>query len=709
MDLPPAQKPSDRDSVDEDRDANRLIHATSPYLLQHAHNPVDWYEWGPEALERARREDKPIFLSIGYSACHWCHVMERESFENEATARVMNEHYVCIKVDREERPDLDDTYMAATQALTGSGGWPMSVWLTPELKPFYAGTYFPPEGRYGRPGFLDVLSYLAEFWREDRDKITRQAEALADAVRRLSTTDEGGDLPGHDLVISAAVQLADAFDPIRGGLPGGGANKFPPSMAMDLMLRAHHHLRNGDDEARAAAARLGSLVELTLDRMAHGGIYDHLGGGIARYSTDADWLVPHFEKMLYDQALVSDIYLKACQLTGKPLYGRVAGEILDYVIRDLQGREGGFYSTRDADSEGEEGRFYVWTKSQVREVLGTETAELFCDYYGVTEDGNWEGRNILHIPRSAEIVAKLHRLPVEELESVLAQARRRMFEARQQRTQPDLDDKVLASWNGLMIASMARGYRVLNQPRYLEAATRAAEFVLNKMRSGNRLLRTYRAGKAHTAGFLDDHAFLAEALLSLHEATLEERWLEDASALNEQVLDWFGDPGHGGFFFVARDVPKVLVRAKDAHDGAIPSGNSVQLMNLLRLSALLDHDHLNKEAERLIRAFGGSLVRSPLRSERMLAALDFYCRGPCKVVFAAEDAKTPGLAHLTKAAWSVYAPNAIFTRAAGNHSVNAAAERGPGSGTGPAAYVCRDRVCMPPTRNPDELRGLVSR
>jgi len=690
MDLQSDSKQAADTSVDARASSNRLIHAASPYLLQHARNPVDWYEWGPEALERARREDKPIFLSIGYSACHWCHVMERESFENEAVARVMNEHFVCIKVDREERPDLDDVYMAATQALTGAGGWPMSVWLTPELKPFYAGTYFPPESRYGRPGFGDVLSYLAEFWREDRQKVLRQAAALTDAVMQFSAVEGGGDIPSHDLVVRAALHLAAAFDPVKGGLPGGGTNKFPPSMAMDLMLRARHHLRDGDEAARASAARLLSLVELTLDRMAHGGIYDQLGGGIARYSTDADWLVPHFEKMLYDQALVSDIYLKAYQLTGKALYGRTAGEILDYVIRDLQGPEGGFYSTRDADSEGEEGRFYVWTRAEVQAVLDADAAELFCDYYDVTEQGNWEGRNILHVARPVETVAKLHGIDAAALEATLADARRRLLEARERRVKPHLDDKVLASWNGLMIASMARGSRVLGQARYRHAAEQAAEFILNRMRANGRLLRTYRAGKAHTPAFLDDYAFLIDGLLSLHEATLDRRWLEEAALLNEQAIDLFGDHEGGGFFFVARDAETVLVRAKDANDGAIPSGNSVQLANLLRLSALLDRDDLAKEAERLLRAFGGQLEQSPLRSERMLAGLDLCHRGPCKVVFAGGA----GLDGLLEAAWRPYAPNAVFTAVPGSK---------------PAAYVCRDRTCLPPTSDPEELRRQIAR
>jgi len=687
---------------------NRLIHATSPYLLQHAHNPVDWYEWGTEALEKARREDKPIFLSIGYSACHWCHVMERESFENEEIAAILNQHFVSIKVDREERPDLDDIYMMATQALTRSGGWPMSVWLTPDQKPFYAGTYFPPDDRFGRPGFKRLLLFLADIWRNDRDKAMNQADALTRAVVQLSVVEPGDQLPSHKLVLDTAQALGRAFDPVKGGISGGGTNKFPPSMAMDVMLRAYHHAQSAESIA-AEARRLLELVELTLEKMACGGIYDQLGGGFARYSTDADWLVPHFEKMLYDQALVSDIYLKAFQLTKNRLYARIARETLDYVLADLQSPDGGFYSSRDADSEGVEGRFYVWTKREVVALLDESDAALFCDYYDVSDGGNWEGHNILHVPRSAEIVARLHKLSAPELESRLAGARRKLFAAREKRVKPHLDDKVLAAWNGLMIASLARGYRILGEPRYRDAAARAADFVDEKLMREGRLLRTYRSGKAHTPAFLDDHAFMIEALLNLYEASFELKWLDRAAALNEAVLRHFRDPA-GGFFFTADDAQKTLVRSKDAGDGAIPSGNSVQLMNLLRLAVLLDRRDLQDEAERLLRCFSTQLQESPLRSERMLSALDFHHRRPREVAFVGRQADRAKLESLVDAAWRTYVPNAVFAGRLADgpddaklHKTIPLLEGKTPLPTGPAAYVCKNFICKAPVGTAERL------
>lgn len=694
---------------------NRLIHATSPYLLQHAHNPVDWYEWGSEALEKARREDKPIFLSIGYSACHWCHVMERESFENEEIAAVMNEHFVNIKVDREERPDLDDIYMMATQVFTKSGGWPMSVWLTPDQKPFYAGTYFPPVSRYGRPGFIDVLRFLSDAWNQRRVDITQQADVLTDAVRQLTTVEGGDEIAPHDVVLRVANFLARAFDPVKGGMSGGGTNKFPPSMAMDLMLRAYHHATTKPDGPTEDEKKLLVLVELTLEKMAHGGIYDQLGGGFARYSTDVDWLVPHFEKMLYDQALITDIYLKAYQLTGKPLYARVVRETLDYVIADLQSPEGGYYSTRDADSEGHEGRFYVWTKREIVERLGEAEAAIFCDYYDVSDAGNWEGTNILNVPRPAETVARLHKLNVDELETRLAAARRKLFSAREERIKPHLDDKVLASWNGLMIAGMAKAYRILGEERYRHSAVRAADFVLTKLMKDGRLQRTYRAGKTHTPAYLDDHAFLIDALLNLYETTFDIQWLDKAVVLNDEVLKRFRDPA-GGFFFTADDAEKMIVRAKDANDGAIPSGNSVQFMNLLRLTVLLDDRNLADEAQTMLKTFSRQLVDSPFRSERFLAGVDFHHRRPREVAVVIARGDESRGEELINTAWRTYAPNFVIAAKVDGAPESAAIEKKlpllagkkPVAGKS-AAYVCRDYVCRAPTSEPAKLREELAR
>jgi hypothetical protein len=702
----------------------------SPYLLQHAHNPVDWYEWGPEAIERARREDRPIFLSIGYSACHWCHVMERESFEDERIAAILNEHFVCLKVDREERPDLDEIYMAATQAFTQSGGWPMSVWLTPDLRPFYAGTYFPPESCHGRPGFSVVLQFLAEAWRSQREKVLQQADALTEAVRALTTIEPSEATIPPDFITTAASTLARAFDPVKGGLSAGGTNKFPPSMAMDVLLRAYHRsltagesAETGADMHAAPRTELLELVELTLEKMAHGGIYDQFGGGFARYSTDAGWLVPHFEKMLYDQALVTDIYLKAYQLTRKPLYARIARETFDYVLADLQGPEGGFYSTRDADSEGEEGRFYVWSRVEIAGVLAEDDARLFCDYYDVSDEGNWEGRSILHVPQPSETVAQRHRLPPEELERRLTAARAKLLAVREQRVKPHLDDKVLASWNGLMIASLARGSRILGEAKYGDAAARAAEFVLGRMTNGGRLLRVYRQGRAHTPGYLDDYAFMIQALIDLYEVTFDVRRLDRAVELNEQVLRHFRDEANGGFFHTADDAERLLVRAKDANDGAIPSGNSVQAMNLLRLGVLLDRSDLAAEAERLFRAFAQRLAETPYQHERLLAAVDFWQHRPHEVAFIWND--TAGgattregeqLDALLRAAWQTYVPNTVFAglNAAQPDAEGVAAKIPLLAGKTPlddrpTAYLCRDRVCQRPTSDPDALRSQLGR
>jgi uncharacterized protein YyaL (SSP411 family) len=687
---------------------NRLIHATSPYLLQHAHNPVDWYEWGPESLKKARDEDKPIFLSIGYSACHWCHVMERESFENEGIAAILNEHFVPIKVDREERPDLDDIYMMATQAMTQSGGWPMSVWLTPDLKPFYAGTYFPPEDYYGRPGFKRVLQFLADIWKNQRSKALDQAEQLTGAVQQLTNIEPGKELVAWDTLERTANFLAKAFDPVKGGMSGGGTNKFPPSMAMDLMLRVYHKSQSEKDGPNK---RLLELVELTLQKMAHGGIYDQLGGGIARYSTDVDWLAPHFEKMLYDQALVSDIYLKAFQLTKRPLYAKIAREIFDYVIGDLQSPEGGFYSTRDADSEGHEGKFYVWKKPEIVAVLGADDAALFCDYYDVSDSGNWEGQNILHVSRPVETVAKLHRISPEELEAKLKSSRAILLAVREKRIKPHLDDKILAGWNGLMIASMAKGGRILGEKRFTDAASRAADFVLSQMVREGRLHRSYRQGKTHTIAYLDDYAFMIEALLNLYETTFDIKWLNAADTLNKDVLKLFRDPNQGGFFFTPAGGEKLLVRSKDVNDSAIPAGNSVQLMNLLRLAVLLERKDLAEEADRLIRTFSKQIEAQPFRSERMLCAIDFHHRRPRELAFVAPAAKAAELDHLIDAAWQSYVPNAVFSRLlidapdAAQLSQRIPLLKGKQAlAKQPTVFVCRDYACQAPT---DDVQKLI--
>jgi uncharacterized protein YyaL (SSP411 family) len=688
---------------------NRLINATSPYLLQHAHNPVDWYPWGPEALEKARAENKPIFLSIGYAACHWCHVMERESFENEEIAAILNQQYVPIKVDREERPDLDDLYMSATILYNrGSGGWPMSVFLTPDQKPFFAGTYFPPSSRGSMPGFKEVLLHIARLWQEERRQISESAEALSGAISQFGAlaADDGG-IP-RETVSQVANQLAGAFDRNTGGL-ASGRNKFPPSMTMSLMLREYERTRR---QGKPNAFLL-EMVELTLDHMARGGIYDHLAGGIARYSTDPQWLVPHFEKMLYDQALVSRIYLEAAQLTGRDRYLGVARDILDYVLADLRSPGGGFYSTRDADSEGVEGKYYVWTRREVMEILGEEAGPLFCSYYDVTDAGNWEGNNILNVQRDLGTVARLNDVEPARLQEVLAESRDTLLKARSKRVPPGLDDKILTSWNGLMIAAFARGARVTGDTRYSQAAARAAGFVLKELSRDGRLLRTYRKGKAHTGGYLDDYAFFVEGLIELYEATFDRRWLGEALRLNDRMIELFWDGEGGAFFFVADDAEQLLVRAKDIRDSAVPSGNSVAMMNLLRLGRLLNRVDLIEKAEGTMRAVAGSVAESPFGHERLLAAVDF-CRAENREVVLVGSRDDKRLHALAIALAEVYAPNTLVAHidpdAPGADDLRKRVPLLEGKtlvDSSPAAYVCVNRTCQRPVSSPEELTGQL--
>ncbi|MEP0846939.1 MAG: thioredoxin domain-containing protein [Phycisphaerae bacterium] len=696
---------------------NRLIHASSPYLLQHAHNPVDWHEWGPEALARARDEDKPIFLSIGYSACHWCHVMAHESFEDEATAAVMNRLFVNIKVDREERPDLDDLYMQATMIVNqGQGGWPMSVWLTPDLQPFFAGTYFPPESRWGRPGFRDLCERIGELWRANREDITADAKRLTGLVRQSLDTAASQpatlDVSAIDAVVAA---LADAFDEVHGGISGGGTNKFPPSLALDLFLRCA--ARTGGD-ARMPE-RLRRLVDLTLTRMARGGVYDQVGGGIHRYSTDVQWLVPHFEKMLYDQALVSRIYVDAWQATKNPEYRRVAVDIFDYVLGDLQSPDGGFYSSRDADSEGEEGRYYVWTRDEVLAALGPRDGELFCSYFDVSEAGNWRdphapgvAKNILHAPRELEAVAKLNRTESSELERTLAVGRAMLREARARRVPPHRDEKILAEWNGLMISALTRGGAALGEPKYVTAAERGARFVLGKLYAGGRLVRSYRDGRRLESGFLTDYAAMIEALIELYEATFERSWLEQALELNAAAMRRFYDLDEGGFFFTADDHEPLLARAKDVRDGATPSGNSVQLMNLLRLSAMTGDAALREAAERTIRHVAPHVAARAGMAERFLAAVEFARLGPVEVAIAGDPA-LPATQALLRAVRESYLPNRIIMLADPADPSSAfpsplLMDRPLVNGQ-PAAYVCRNYTCLRPATSAAELTAQLSR
>ncbi len=629
---------------------NRLAHETSPYLLQHRDNPVDWYPWGEEALEKCRREDKPIFLSIGYSACHWCHVMEHESFENEAIAALLNEHFVSIKVDREERPDLDQIYMNAVQMLTGRGGWPMSVFLTPELKPFYGGTYFPPQAAGGMPGFDQVLTAVADAWANRRDQALAGAEQLTAELRSVGAVEGGSSAAlSRDLVDQAVAQLRQAFDATWGGF--GTAPKFPHPMDLQLLLATHQ---------RTDQAELLDIVRTTLDRMAAGGIYDHLGGGFARYSVDQRWLVPHFEKMLYDNALLARTYLDAYLVTGDERYARVVRETLDYVLRDMTtpiGDEyllhfdptgGGFYSTEDADSEGHEGLFYTWTPAEIEAVLGPAAAETFCQVYDVTDAGNFEGRNILNLPKTVdECAAELGR-EVAELDAELAGSRTKLLAARERRVRPHRDDKVIVAWNGLAIDAMARACAPLDKQEYLLAAERAAEFILRYLRRDDgRLLHTWRAGTAKLDAYLDDYAALANALITLYEARGTDHWVDDAVGLMDTVLARFADPDGGGFFQTADDHEQLITRTKELTDSSTPGGNALAATALLRLGKLLGRrDYLDAAAATLAAA-APILQRAPLAAGQMLLALDLYLGPTYELVLVGEVANADFQAAVT--------------------------------------------------------------
>ncbi len=674
---------------------NRLAQETSPYLLQHAHNPVDWYPWGPEALARAKRETKPIFLSIGYSACHWCHVMERESFEHAGIARLMNEHYVCVKVDREERPDIDEIYMKAVQAMTGSGGWPMSVFLTPELEPFFGGTYFPPRGAHGRPGFPDVLTGLARAWTENRENVVRQGQGMAKRIadegrwNATATIDPG-------VLDRSLAALEQSFDPLWGGF--GQAPKFPH--AMDVRLALRHASRTRKDTVRAIACT-------TLDRMAEGGIHDQLGGGFHRYSTDEKWLIPHFEKMLYDNALLVPAYLEAHLLTGSASYAAVVRDTCDWALREMQTSSGGFASSQDADSEGVEGKFFAWSPEQLVEVLGPRHGAWAAAWFGVTDEGNFEhGLSALwrHDP-PARVAERLH-VDVETLEAAMADARAKLLAAREKRVHPGTDDKVLAAWNGLMISALAQAFQVLEEPRYLEAAARAARYVLAGMRQPDgRLYATARNGRAHLNAYLDDYVFMIQALIDLYESDFDEQWLREALALARIVDEQFEDAEHGAYFTTGKDHEVLIARLKNPHDGALPSGNGVHALNLLRLSEFCGQGELAKRAERTITALGGLVNRYPAAFSQLLMAVDFLAIGPREIVIAGKRDHS-GVRDLLRVVRGSFLPQRIVALAApGSDSSLIPLLDGRTTGAGGArAYVCRNYACQLPAEDAARLR-----
>ncbi len=721
------------------RKPNRLIHEKSPYLLQHAYNPVDWYPWGEEAFAKAKREDKPIFLSVGYSTCYWCHVMEQESFDKPDVAALMNETVVAIKVDREERPDLDAIYMAAVQAMTGSGGWPMTVFLTPEGKPFWGGTYFPPEDRWGRPGLKSVLRSISEAWRTKRADILRSSQSLTQAIQAGAETGSSATLT-TDVLERATQQFAQQYDATYGGF--GPAPKFPRSHSLSFLLRAW---------LRAKDPKILEMVEHTLDAMARGGMHDHLGGGFHRYSTDQQWLVPHFEKMLYDQALLARTYLEAYQVTGKSQYAEVARDIFEYVLRDMRDRApqgqgsaargqtraadatGAFHSAEDAGEVGKEGEYYVWTPQEIDAALKSTDAELFKRFYGVTPSGNFEhGTTILSIAKPLEEFATAEGLSLEEARAKLNAARAKLLAARSQRERPHRDDKILTDWNGLLIGALAYGARSLDEPRYAQAAREAASFLLERLQAASpaaggtpspagkvparsrngRLLHRYRDGEASIPAFLDDYAFLAGGLTDLYEATGEARWLAEAKRLTQEMVQLFWDDKAGGFFFSGDQNERLIAQTKELYDGALPSGNSVAALDLVRLGQLTMDKELQDHAERLVQAFSGQANQASSAFPQFLIALDFWL-GPSQEIVIAGDPDSADTRQMLRAVYGRFLPRAVLAV----HPVGEAAqavealvpfikEQRPLQDKA-TAYVCKSYVCNLPTTDLAKLTASL--
>jgi uncharacterized protein YyaL (SSP411 family) len=684
---------------------NRLITEKSPYLLQHAHNPVEWFPWGEEAFDKARRENMPIFLSVGYSTCHWCHVMAHESFEDQTVANMLNKDFISIKVDREERPDVDHIYMAVCQAMTGQGGWPLTVFLTPEKKPFFAGTYFPRSRKYNRAGMVEIVAQIAGKWKEDADRIREVGEqVIQETTSRLIEHRTGGEV-SEETLHEAFRMYESTFDPEYGGF--GSSPKFPTSHNLSFLLRYYQKTGN---------VRALEIVEKTLDSMHRGGMFDHIGFGFSRYSVDEKWLVPHFEKMLYDNALLIMTYIEAFQVTGKAKYAEVAEQIITYVLRDMTDEGGAFYSAEDADSEGEEGKFYVWTPDEVEDILGIDEGDLYSELYDITESGNFEGHNIPNlIETTMESFARRKQIPLDELKQRIETARVKLFAHREQRIHPGKDDKILTAWNGLMIAALSKAARALDKPAYAEAAAKAAEFLLRELRrEDGRLLARYRDGEAAFLGYVDDYAFLVWGLIELYETTFELRYLREAVQLNAEMLRLFGDEEKGGLFFYGSDAEQLLTRPKEFYDGAMPSGNGAASLNLLRLSRLTYDAKLSQAADLQLRAFAGAVASYPTGHALTLAALDFAYGEASEIVIAGDPAK-PETQHMLRTVQRQYLPNALLIL----HPPGAAGEevrkliplvqdKLPLGGQA-TAYVCQNFACQAPTQDLEELENLSSK
>jgi len=688
---------------------NRLINETSPYLLQHAHNPVDWYPWGPEAFERAQRENKPVFLSIGYSTCHWCHVMAHESFEHPEVARLMNEAFVSIKVDREERPDIDNVYMNACQVMTGSGGWPLSIIMTPDKKPFFAATYIPREGRFGLIGMMELIPHIRELWATRRGEALSLSNKIATVLKQTSQDTPGKELNEATLKLTYE-QLSERFDEQHAGF--SVAPKFPTAHNLLFLLR--YWKRYG------APAAL-DMVEKTLQAMRRGGIYDHIGFGFHRYSTDSQWLVPHFEKMLYDQAMLAMAYTEAYQATGKEDYAKTAREIFTYALRDMTVPEGGFCSAEDADSEGEEGKFYLWTQQEVRQALGNEEAGFAARVFSIEKDGNFaeqttgrkSGYNILHLGKALVELASDLNLSQQDLQEHLEVIRQNLFVHREKRVHPMKDDKILTDWNGLMIAALAKGAQAFDEPEYAEAARRAADFILgNVSKLDGRLWHRYRDGQAGVQANLDDYTFLVWGLIELYETTFNVRYLEAALKLTDNMVRHFWDEDSGGLYLTPDDGESLLVRKKEIYDGAIPSGNSVAMLNLLRLGHMISNSDLEEKAAKIGSAFSGSVKQSPSAHTQLMVSLDFAI-GLCYEVVIAGKAKAEDTKAMVKALRTRFLPNkVVLLNPDGGESLEIAklaefTKNQPSIDGRATAYVCMNYNCKPPTTDINKMLELL--
>jgi uncharacterized protein len=686
---------------------NQLSKETSPYLLQHAHNPVHWYAWKPEAFEKARREDKPILVSIGYSTCHWCHVMERESFENQSVADFMNQHFVCIKVDREERPDVDQIYMEACQVISGSGGWPLNCFLTPDTRPFFAGTYYPPQPGYGRPSWQQVLQNMAGAYQQKRDIVEEQADKMTEIIKgadktfvkttgfdakidKIGKNTEGGyfsEIFNENLLDKVFNNLTDRFDRQEGGF--GGAPKFPSTMSIQYLLDYYFHTKN--DTALEHA-------ELSLIKMIQGGIYDQIGGGFARYATDRAWLIPHFEKMLYDNALLIQVISDAYKLTKKEIYRETIEETLDFILREAQNTEGVFFSAYDADSEGVEGKFYVWTKEEIDAVLGKESA-LFCDFYDVTEEGNWEEHTILWRQKSYETFAAGEKMDVSELKTRMATARQKLYDVRDKRIKPSLDDKILLSWNALMISGFAKAYEALNTEGYRKTAINALEFILIHFKNlEGGYFHTYKNGQAQYAAFLEDYAYLIEALLDVYGITFDKKYLHKAQELTEFVLENFWDSTDNLFYFTSKTQTDILLRKKDLYDSAMPSGNSTMMKNLGRLSMIFDNNRYKNVHFAMLSTMADAIKMYPTSFSK-------WASGFISAVHASYEIAVMGDDYFDKAVEinALFLPNKIIMASQEQDAELPLLDRDTEGGI----FLCQNYICQLPVQTVEELKGLI--